>query len=489
MLGLIGILLIVIGSEFNDQVATVALADISGGLGISHDPGTWFESLYISAEVFGAFISPWFLVTLSLHRWALIVVALAGISGALIPFSPNVEALFALRIIEGVGGGAAFPLLLSAALRVLTPDVRLYGLALYGFTSTCTPALATPLAALWTNLVGWRWVFWEGIPVFTMAAALVWAAVPREPAQLDRFRKMDWRGMLMLIVVFGPLTTMLYHGDRLDWFNSPLICVLALISAVGVPLFLLNEWFQEVPLLKLQLLGRRNLMFAFFELFLFLLIAQSSSTVPARFLAQVQGFRPEQIAPLTGLVAAMQPPMLLLMAWVLDHRHVDARLVNFIGLMLIISACVGGSFVTVDWYPAQIYLWQAVQAVGAPMVVMSLLMMSTNTVKSADEGPFASALINGPRMVAAAAGAWLLDLITRWRGGLHFNRIVDQLGLDNVHLGSRAGALVQQQATVLTLSDAYLVLGAIAVVASLLLLLITQRTLPPRLLMARHGGH
>ena len=485
MLGIVGILLFVIGSEFNDQVATVALADIRGGLGISNDPGTWFESLYISAEIFGAGVSPWFLMTLSLRRWALLVAALAGISGALIPFSPNEPALYALRVIEGVGGGASFPMLLTAALRVLTPDTRLYGLAAYGLTATFTPALGAPLAALWTNLVGWKFVFWEGIPVFSMAAALVLAGIPREPAQPDRFRRIDWRGMLMLVVVFGPFSTMLYQGDRLDWFNSPLICVLALISAVGLPLFVLNEWFHELPLFKLQLLARPNLLFAFIELFLFSLIGLSSSTVPIRLLTQVQGFRPEQFAPLTGLVAGIQLVMLPLLAWVLDHERVDARAVNLAGLLLVILACAGASFVTASWYPAQLYVWQAVQAVGQPMVVMSLLMLSTNTIGRPEEGPFASALINVPRMVAEAAGAWLLDLIVRWRGGLHYSRIVDQLGHDSVRLGSRAGALVQQQATVLTLSDAYLVLGSLPVLAAVLLLLITQRTLPPRILFAR----
>ena len=486
MTGLVGILLIVVGSELNDQVATVALADIRGGLSISNDPGTWFESLYISAEVFGAGISPWFLMTFSLRRWAVAVAALAGIAGALVPWSPNEAALYALRIVEGVGGGAAFPLLLSAALRVLTPPTRLYGLALYGLTATCTPALAAPLAALWTNRVGWQFVFWEGVPVFTMAAALVLAGVPREPAQLERFRKIDWRGMVMLVAVFGPLTTVLFQGDRLDWFNSRLICVLSLVSVVGVPLFLLNEWFQEVPLFKLQLLSRRNLLFGLTELFLFLIVGQSSSTLPTRFLTQVQGFRPEQFAPLTGIVAAMQIVMLPFMAWVLDHRRVDARAVNLLGLMLVISACVGCSFVTADWYPGQLILWQVVQGVGQPMVVMSLLMMSTNAITNPADGPFASALINTPRMVAEATGAWLLDLIVRWRGGLHYSRIVDQLGADNVRLGPRAGSLVQQQATVLTLSDAYLVLGCIALAAAVLLLLLTERTLPPRLQLARH---
>ena len=66
-LGLLGILIAAIGSEFNDQVTSIALGDVTGGLGLSHDPGTWFESLYVSAEVIGMALSPWLLVTFRLR--------------------------------------------------------------------------------------------------------------------------------------------------------------------------------------------------------------------------------------------------------------------------------------------------------------------------------------------------------------------------------------------------------------------------------------
>ena len=36
-------------------------------------------------------------------------------------------------------------------------------------------------------------------------------------------RMLDWRGVLLLIVGTGAFSTMLYQGDRLDWFNSPTI--------------------------------------------------------------------------------------------------------------------------------------------------------------------------------------------------------------------------------------------------------------------------
>ena len=71
LFGLCGVLLAAISSEFNDQVTSVALSDVRGALGISHDAGTWIESLYVSAEIVGMAISPWLLVTFTLRRWTL----------------------------------------------------------------------------------------------------------------------------------------------------------------------------------------------------------------------------------------------------------------------------------------------------------------------------------------------------------------------------------------------------------------------------------
>ena len=40
---------------------------------------------------------------------------------------------------------------MTIALRVLGPDIRLYGLSVYAMTATLTPDLATSFAALWTD--------------------------------------------------------------------------------------------------------------------------------------------------------------------------------------------------------------------------------------------------------------------------------------------------------------------------------------------------
>src|SRR5258705_1586148 len=160
-------------SEFNDQVTAIALVDINGALGISHDSGTWIESLYVSAEIVGMAISPWLLMTFTLRRWTLFAIALCGASSVLIPFGPNIEAIYALRLLQGLAGGMIIPLLMTTALRILTPNIRLYGLAVYALTATFIPALASTVAALWADIVGWRFVFLQTIPLCSLARGLV----------------------------------------------------------------------------------------------------------------------------------------------------------------------------------------------------------------------------------------------------------------------------------------------------------------------------
>jgi len=506
LFGLGGVLIAAMTSEFNDQVTSIALTDIRGALGISHDSGTWIESLYVSAEIIGMAISPWLLITFTLRRWTLIAIALCGASSVLIPFSPNIEAIYVLRLLQGLAGGLIIPLLMTAALRVLTPNVRLYGLAVYALTATFTPALATTVAALWMDIVDWRFVFLQTIPLCSLAGVLVWRCLQQDQPRYERFRMLDWRGALLLVIGAGALSTMLYQGDRLDWFNSRLICVLALVSAIAIPLLLVNEWLHPLPLLKLQMLGRRNLAYGALGLFTFLVISQSGSTLPLRYLQEVQGYRPLQSNLVTLEIAASQLVMLPAMALLLDCKRVDSRFVSLVGLALIFASCMGSAFLTVYWNRNQFYSWQLLQAIGQPMVIMPLLMMTTNTVASPAEGPFASALVNTSRAIAEATSAWFFALISRWRNALHLDRILDQAGQDRWRVIQSYGVLpqypppltpdgqprapnslnafshaVEQQAAILATSDAFLILAALTVFLMIVVATLPVRTTPPRI--------
>jgi MFS transporter, DHA2 family, multidrug resistance protein len=509
--GLCGVLLAAIMSEFNDQVIAIALADIRGALGISYDPGTWIQSLYVSAQIIGLAISPTLLMIFTLRRLMLFAIALCGASSVLIPFSSNIEAIYALRLLQGLAGGLIIPLVMGTAVRFHAPNVRLFGLAIYALTSTFTPALAATMAAFWTDVVDWRFVFLQAIPLGSVAGVLVWYCLPQDQPKYERLRMLDWRGTLLLVIAAGALSTMLYQGDRLDWFNSRLICILALVSGVAIPLLLINEWFHPVPLLKLQMLGNRNLAYGVIGLFTFLLISRSGLSVPLLYLQEVQGYRPLQSNLITLEIAVSQLLMLPAMALLLDYERVDSRLVSLAGMGLILSSCIGSAFLTIYWNRDQFYFWQLLQAVGQPMVVMPMLLMVTNAVRDPAERPFVAALFNSTRGLAQATAVWLLELIRRWRDALHYDRITDEAGQDRWRVIQSNGVLpqypppltpagqlrapnslevfrhaVEQQVTILSTSDAFLVLGALTVALMIVVMTLPVRTVPPRILCARH---
>jgi DHA2 family multidrug resistance protein len=103
-LGLGGVLIAAMMSEFNDQVTSVALTDVRDALEIGHDSGTWIESLYVSAEIIGMAISPSLMMAFTLRRWTLFAIALCRASSVQIPLTPSIEAICALRLLRASRG-------------------------------------------------------------------------------------------------------------------------------------------------------------------------------------------------------------------------------------------------------------------------------------------------------------------------------------------------------------------------------------------------
>lgn len=497
-------------SEFNDSVVSAALGDVRGALGIGSDAGTWIDSLFTSGLACGMAFAPWCAVTFSLRRFALFAIAFALTATVLIPLAPNTTAILCLRALQGFAGGLTIPLLMMTALKVLPPPIRLYGLAVYALTATFTLPISTTLTALWTDvIVSWQLVFFASIPLSAAAALFVWYGLPAEPAQYQRLRQFDWRGAILIFIGFGSLSTLLIQGDRFDWFNSRTMSLLAVVSATALPLLLLNEWYHPLPLLKLQMVLRRNFAYGMLGLFGFLVISTSGTVIPLSYLAEVKHYRPIQSYPVTLVVALGQFAMLPAMAFLLDHKRVDSRLVTLCGLALMFVACLGCYRIDASWNDNQFYAWEILQTIGQPMVVMPLLMMATNAVLSPADGPFASALINVARALGEPVGTWTVDLIQRWRGGLHSDRLVDTAGLDwfrtirgvgtvtpgplrpngaQSALGSlaRFGQSIAEQASVLTIADAFLVMAALTLLYAMVVMLLPERTYPPRLLFAKH---
>jgi len=129
--------------------------------------------------------------------------------------------------------------------------------------------------------------------------------------------------------------------------------------------------------------------------------------------------------------------------------------------------------------------------------------------KGPEEAPFASALLNFARALGDAGSTWFLELVTRWRGDLHSDRLVDQVGQNwfrtiEAHSllprdpapllpdgqPSATGSLqqfahmIEGQVSVMTTADIFLLMAALCGVYVLVTLVLPVRTYPPRILLA-----
>lgn len=511
LIGLAGVVVGVSFSELNDQVVSAALPDISGGLGFGQDIGSWFRTIYLVGLVFGAVTGPSLAVAVSQRRFLIAAIGLDCLASLLFPVSDAVPLLYLSRGLQGIGQGFIISNLIAVALKVLPPPIRLYGLVFYALTATCIPSLATSLAALWTDVAGdWRLIFVQSLPMAALAGLLVWYGLPQEPPQTERFKDYDWLGAALATLGFGALIVLLEEGEQYDWFNSPVMSIMVLTGAVGVPLFVLRELKAKSPLIGFFLLKRRNLAYPASALVIFLLISASASQAPITFLQAVQGYRPVQAQEVALIIALSQFVLLPATAWLLDFEWVDARWVSAVGLLFILASCGNGLLVSSVWNRDQFVPLQALQAVGLPLVIMPLLMIATNAL-TPQEGPLGASLVNATRGLAEAMAAGFLAVIGRVGGATHRFQILDTVGANRIALsqlgrlpaalvspdpgghGPGAGALrtlsgvLNQQIATLVTIDTYAGIAAVVVVLIVVLAIVPEYTPPPRIALAGQG--
>ena len=467
MAGLLGIFIAAMMAGLNNRVGALALADVRGALGFGLDEASWLSTVYIAGELIAMPFAAWFAITLSVRRFHLWMVATCAVLAWLLPFVQDLNMLLALRFVQGVSSGTLIPVLMMAALKFLPPNIRLHGLALYAMTATFTPNLAILLAGQWTDhFFDWRWVYWQIVPLAIVAALLVGWGLPREPIQNSRFRQANWFGMAIGVPALGLITVALDQGVRLNWFQSPPIAVALVGGVVLLFAYLLTEWYHPSPFLRLQILGRRNLAIGCTLFVCLLVVLLSGSLLPANYLGQIQNYRAMQTASIGLIVALPQLVLGSLVAVLLYKKWVDARWVFAGGLALIALACLSGSHVAVDWNRDQFVAAQAMQALGQPMAVVSMLFLMTSVVQP-QEGPFLSGTINTLRAFGSTLGAAIVGQFTVERSRFHADMLLDHAALvgntvANAPEPAQLMAIVGQQSLVLSIADAYRVLGILA---------------------------
>src|SRR6266516_1265173 len=240
------------------SIVNVAIPHMMGNLGATLDQIAWVSTGYIVANVIVLPITGWLSAFFGRRRYFAGSIALFTIASFLCGNAGSLEALVFWRIVQGLGGGA----LLSTSQAILYEEFprEEYGtaMAIFGVGVMVGPTLGPTVGGWITDTYGWPWIFYINIPFGMLALALTMSFI-NDSLHQQRAERVDFVGLGLLAVGIGALQTMLERGERLDWWSSGQVRLLAITSVLSLITFIWHELRTDHPVVDLRILKSRQL--------------------------------------------------------------------------------------------------------------------------------------------------------------------------------------------------------------------------------------
>jgi DHA2 family multidrug resistance protein len=167
-------------------------------------------------------------------------------------------ALIFWRLVQGIGGGALITTSQAILYEVFPTEEIGTAMALFGLGVMVGPTLGPTLGGWLTDSYSWPWIFYINIPIGLGAAAMVIGYV-RDSAHQVKAKTIDYLGVVLLALSVGALQYLLEHGQREDWFDSPLIVTLTAIAVIGGAVLVWRELTIDEPVIDFRILRHREM--------------------------------------------------------------------------------------------------------------------------------------------------------------------------------------------------------------------------------------
>ena len=195
--------------------------------------------------------------------WAVGLFLVASVGAAL---SQEMWQFILFRGLQGLGGGAVFPLAFAVLADLYTPVERgkyagLFG-AVFGLSSIIGPAIG----GLITDNFGWHWIFLVNVPIGLISLYFIFRLLPpiKHP---EAARDIDYVGAALFTAALAPFLVGLTNRQSADW-TDPWVGGLMVVGAVFAALFLWWESRVEEPIIYLSLLRIRTFTISVSAMFL-----------------------------------------------------------------------------------------------------------------------------------------------------------------------------------------------------------------------------
>lgn len=237
-------------AALDQSIVGVALPRITSDLG-GLDKLSWVVTAYLLTST--AATPLWGKVSDLLGRrpvfQAAIVVFLVG--SVVCALAGSIEVMIAGRAVQGLGGGGLLSLALAVVGDIIPPRERgkyqgLFG-AVFGVSSVAGPLLG----GLFTDSLGWEWIFWINVPIGL--AALIVTSLALKLPHVKREVSVDYLGAATIVAsVTSFILYLSWAGPSQGWLSGTGLGLLVATIAFGL-LFAFVETRAAEPILPPEL--------------------------------------------------------------------------------------------------------------------------------------------------------------------------------------------------------------------------------------------
>ena len=441
------------------SIVNVAIRQIAGTLGVTVEETAYVVTAYAVSNIIIIPLTGFLSDIFGRKVYFTASVILFTVASFLCGSAQSIEMLVLWRFVQGIGGGALLATAQTVLVETYPPEELDTANGIFGAGIVMGPTLGPVLGGYLTDNYDWGWIFYVNIPIGIVAAFLSWKYIKGTKHVVEG--KIDYLGILFMVVGIGALQVVLEEGQREDWFESRFIIALTIATVVGLTLFIYRELTVKNPVVDLRVLANRNVAIGAVLRFAFGVSIFASVFLYPVF---VQGFLGWN-ATRTGLLmlpSSLLTGVLMGAMGAAISKGVSPKLLVFIGFSLVISYEVITYFHTTLQAGEWDFFWpQLIRGAGFGFIFVPVAGLSLAGLRGKDIAQ-ASGLTNMLQLLGGAVGVAVVNSFIVRRISLNRMDLLPNIALDNPAATDRLYGLTQQfQAAGNSLGEARLMAMAV----------------------------
>jgi EmrB/QacA subfamily drug resistance transporter len=395
----------------DNTIVSVALPQMQTAFQTNLDTITWVISGYFLAQAAVIPIVGYLSDRVGTKLVFLVALSLFTVGSGLCAIAPTDTWLIVFRILQGIGGGALFPLGFAIVFRVFPPTERGPASAIVSVPVLLAPAFGPTIGGFLTTTFDWRAIFTINLPVGVVAFILGAIVLRGRAAELatgdvaaPEKKRFDIAGLFLVMIGVSALVYGITEAGNKGWSDTT---VLGFMIGGGVVLliFLIIELRVSDPVMDMRLFT--NYTFTISNVLMWALAAFlfGSLFLLPYFFENLQGLTPlsaGEILIAQGLAAAVATA-----AGGALYNRVGPRILASVGLVLITVGTYGFTQLDVNTTGADLQPWLIIRGLGLGLTNLPLQTLAVSVVSNRAMAR-ASSLVNVTRQIFAAVGVAVL---------------------------------------------------------------------------------